>query len=542
MKILRNRKKAGYWIFLICCICFIDSTSSASSDYWPTAGWRTSTPEEQGMNSEKLNDMLDETLREKYSIDSITIVRNGYMVLDAYFYPFKKDARHIIHSCTKSITSAAFGIAVDKGYIKNIEQHVLEIFPEKRFANLDDDKKAITLKNLLTMTSGLTTEDSYIYRWKGLNEMVQKKDWVQYVLDRPMAEKPGTRFEYSNCVTFLLSAVIQKATKQKTFDFMKKYLFKPLGIKDVKWAAAPLGINVGYGRMWLTPHDMAKIGWLYLNNGHWDDQQVISEQWIKDSTQKQFNATLFDGYGYQWWISPDKFYAAVGYGGQLIFVLPKKNMVVVFTSTLKDKDFFLPENLLNEFIIPAVVSDTPLPENSKQTARSNALINKGAESRPYVWQTEEEGIAIDSLFTRTAKPAFKLKYPVGCFKIELNPMLPHQVMSMRTLDQNRFAAYVIDVADNVSLQDFGPKYYVPKFKDFSPKSSDITIISNKEIVLEEKTSAYRMDIKYKYKGWPMNLVVVAAQRQNKFVYVVVGGWGGRSLEDGVKIVESLTFK
>lgn len=249
MKILRNRKKAGYWIFLICCICFIDSTSSASSDYWPTAGWRTSTPEEQGMNSEKLNDMLDETLREKYSIDSITIVRNGYMVLDAYFYPFKKDARHIIHSCTKSITSAAFGIAVDKGYIKNIEQHVLEIFPEKRFANLDDDKKAITLKNLLTMTSGLTTEDSYIYRWKGLNEMVQKKDWVQYVLDRPMAEKPGTRFEYSNCVTFLLSAVIQKATKQKTFDFMKKYLFKPLGIKDVKWAAAPLGINVGYGRM-----------------------------------------------------------------------------------------------------------------------------------------------------------------------------------------------------------------------------------------------------------------------------------------------------
>ena len=113
-------------------------------DYWPTAGWQTSTPEEQGMHSEKLSDMLEKILREKYRIDSITIIRNGHIVLDAYFYPFKKDSKHIIHSCTKSITSAAFGIAVDKGYIKNIEQPVVEIFHEKQFSNFGDDKKAIT--------------------------------------------------------------------------------------------------------------------------------------------------------------------------------------------------------------------------------------------------------------------------------------------------------------------------------------------------------------------------------------------------------------
>ena len=425
--------------------CNFGLAAEKKPGYWPNAGWRTSTPEEQGMHSEKLSDMLEKTLREKYSIDSITIIRNGHMVLDAYFYPFKKDSKHIIHSCTKSITSAAFGIAVDKGYIKSLEQHVIEIFPEKEFANLDDDKKAITLKNLLTMTSGLNTEDSYIYRWKGLNDMVQKKDWVQYVLDRPMAEKPGTRFEYSNCVTFLLSAIIQKTTKQKTFDFMKNYLFGPLGITDVKWATAPEGINVGYGRMWLTPHDMAKIGWLYLNKGRWGDQQIISEKWVKDSTQKHFYATLFDGYGYQWWISPDKFYAAVGYGGQFIFVVPKKNMVVVFTSTLESNDFYLPENLLNKFIMTAAASDTPLPGYSKQTARLNSVINKGAESRPYVWKTKDEGVAKDSLFTRTAMPAFKLRYPTVCFKVELNPKLPHQVMSMRTLDKDRVAAYVVEV-------------------------------------------------------------------------------------------------
>jgi CubicO group peptidase (beta-lactamase class C family) len=544
MEILHNRirKNVGYWIIPFFLLYLFLSTSSASSDYWPTEGWRTSTPEEQGMHSEKLNSMLEETLRKKHSIDSITIVRNGYMVLDAYFYPFKKDTKHIVHSCTKSITSAAFGIAVDKGYIKSLQQFVLEIFSDKQFANLDEDKKSITLKNLLTMTSGLETEDSYIYDWKGLNEMVQKKDWVQHVLDRPMAEKPGTRFEYSNGVTFLLSAIIQKTTKQKTFDFMKQYLFGPLGITDVKWATTPEGINVGYGRMWLTPHDMAKIGWLYVNSGRWGDQQIISEKWIKDSTQKHFNATLFDGYGYQWWISPDKFYAAVGYGGQFIFVVPKKNMVVVFTSTLKRNDFFIPENLLNEFIIRAAVSDAPLPENPKQMTRLNSLIDEGAAARPYVWKTEEEGVAIDSLFTRTAMPAFKLKYPTGCFKNELDPKLPHQVMSMRTLHRIQFAAYVVDAVNNIGLKDFGPKYYVPGLKDFSPNFSDIKIVSNKEIVLKGNTAAYRIDIKCKYKVWPMNLVVVAAQKQNKYVYVAAGGWAGRSLEDGVKIAESLTFE
>ena len=128
---------------------------------------------------------------------------------------------------------------MDQGYIKNLQQRVIEIFPEKQFSNLNDEKKAITLKNLLTMTSGLNTKDSYIYNWSGLNAMTQAEDWVQNVLDRPMAEKPGTQFEYSNCVTFMLSAIIQKTTKQNTFKFMKKHLFGPLGIKDVRWASSP---------------------------------------------------------------------------------------------------------------------------------------------------------------------------------------------------------------------------------------------------------------------------------------------------------------
>ncbi len=542
MKPLRNRKKLCYRLFIVCLILLFLVPCVDSSDYWPTAGWRTSTPEKQGMDSRKLADMMEKTLEEKYKIDSITIVRNGYIVLDAYFYPFKKDAKHIIHSCTKSITSAAFGIAVEKGYIKNLNQPVLDFFPENRFANVNEDKKSITLKDLLTMASGLKTEDSYLYRWKGLNEMVQQEDWVQYVLDRPMAEKPGTRFEYSNCVTFLLSAIIQTATKQNTFDFIKQHLFRPLRITDVSWVAAPNGVCVGYGGMWLNPHDMAKIGWLYLNNGRWEDQQIISEKWVADSTQKKINATLYDGYGYQWWVSYDKFYAAVGHRGQFIYVLPTQNMVVVFTSGLEGADFFIPENLLNKYIVPAAISQTTLPEIPEQTVRLNSYVKKGATSRPYVWKTKEEGTALDGIFTRTATPSFKLTYPTGSTKIDLDPGLAYQVMAVETLDRDRVEIFVADVEGNIELKDFGPKYYVPKLTDFAPDISDVKMISNQEISLEGNVQAYRIEIKYMRNVWPIDLVVVVAQREDKYVFVAAGGWAGHSLVDEIKAAESLSFE
>jgi CubicO group peptidase (beta-lactamase class C family) len=493
------------------------------------------------MDSEKLNDMLAETLEEKYHLDSLTIIRNGYMVLDAYFYPFKKDARHIIHSCTKSITSAAFGIAVNRGYIKDLDQPIYQIFPEREIAGLDDVKKTITFKHLLTMTSGLQTDDSYIYQWRGLNEMVQADDWVQLVLDRPMAEPPGTRFEYSNCVTFLLSAIIQKTTGMNTFEFMQKYLFGPLEVSDVKWETSPAGISVGYGAMSLTPHDMAKIGWLYLNKGRWGDQQLVPEKWVAESTRKHISATLFEGYGYQWWVTPGKYYAAVGYKGQFIFVVPEKNMVAVFTSFLDQVDFYIPEELLNRYIIPAVVSDNPLPENASQAVRLKGLMDKCGESLPYAWHTEAEGVAVDSQFRRTAEPAFTFTYPPGAFKLELDPTLPNQVMTMRTQDNIRFAAYIVDVANQIRLEYFGPNHYA-RLLSLNPKISDLTVVSNRSIFLDGGTPAYRTDIKFRYGGSPTNLVLVVAKKQDRYVYVVASAWGGRSLAGGVQIVESLSFK
>jgi len=330
---------------------------------WPTGGWQKSTPESQGMDSGVLIAMLETVQSQNYNIDSIMVIRNGYLVLDAALYPYTQDSKHIIHSCTKSIVSILIGIAIDQGFIEGIQTPVLEFFPDRTAANLDPDKNALTLENLLTMTSGFRCRDSYLYRWSGLNEMRGSDDWVQFMLDLPMEESPGTKFEYCNGASFLLSAIITETTGMSSYEFAEINLFAPLGITDLSWPTNPQGINIGWGELRMLPRDMAKIGYLYLGGGEWDGEQIVPTAWVEESTRKHISATLEDGYGYQWWVDDSGMYLALGYAGQFIFVIPEKEMVVVFTSDLSDNDFYLPQNLLNNYIIPAAVSSDPLPKN-----------------------------------------------------------------------------------------------------------------------------------------------------------------------------------
>jgi len=339
-----------------------------SAHYWPTDGWRTSTPEQQGMSSEKLAKMLEAIELRKYAIDSVTVIRNGYIVTDAYVHPFGPGSRHVVHSCTKSINSALMGIAIEKGYIGGVGQKVTELFPEHPFANLDARKQAMTLEHLLTMTSGLDCQDSHLYSWQGLQQMRRTDNWAQYVLDLPMREQPGTRFEYCNGASYLLSAIVQKGSGLTALDFAREHLFGPLGIVDVHWPSSPEGISIGWGDLEMRPHDMAKIGYLYLHMGMWDGRQVVPAEWVEASTRKHINATLSDGYGYQWWVDASGYYMALGWAGQYIVVVPDKNLVVVFTSDLSESDFFLPERLMNQHIIPAAESVAPLPPNPDRAA------------------------------------------------------------------------------------------------------------------------------------------------------------------------------
>jgi CubicO group peptidase (beta-lactamase class C family) len=331
------------------------------------------------MDSQPLAEMF-ETIREReYAIDSVTVVRNGIIVADATVYPFEPGSRHIIHSCTKSIVSALIGIALDQGYLDGLDQPILDIFPGLSVSHRDADKQAITLEHLLIMASGLECRDSYLYRWRGLQEMRQSDDWVQFVLDLPMAQPPGTRLEYCNGGSFLLSAIIQETTGVSAAEFARKHLFEPLGIQEVEWPANPQGISIGWGELHMRPRDMAKIGYLYLNEGRWDGEQVVPADWVRASTRKHISGTLQEGYGYQWWVTSDGPYMALGYAGQYIVVVPEHELVAVFTSDLAEEDFYIPQELLNAFVIPAVKSSVPLPANPEGVARldaaSDALAN-----------------------------------------------------------------------------------------------------------------------------------------------------------------------
>jgi CubicO group peptidase (beta-lactamase class C family) len=410
VKLLQNSKYLVHPILSIFIIlAFFYSYASASVSYYPTNGWQISTPEAQGMHSKPIFEMMTAIKEKGYLIQNISIVRNGYLVLDTYIYPFKDGQEHEMYSVTKSVTSALIGIAIDKGYIKDVNQTITELFPHKNISNLDERKRSLKLKDLLMMASGLDCNDASANRWAGTIAMTKSNDWTQYTLDLPMAQTPGEYFHYCNGVSHLLSAIIQDSSGMKTIEFAKKFLFDPLGIKKVDWAESPEGNNNGFSGLRLQPKDMAKIGLLYLNQGKWENKQIISAEWIKASNQPYIDGRWNgEDYGYQWWINPAGYYSAVGKYGQAIYVIPAKNLVAVFTSHILGKDMYISGTLLNEYIIPAIASSAPLPPDPEENARLENFLAGTAEAptQGIIWLSEKQGVAKDGLFKRTASPSF----------------------------------------------------------------------------------------------------------------------------------------
>ncbi|HUS77456.1 MAG TPA: serine hydrolase [Patescibacteria group bacterium] len=321
--------------------------------YWPTDEWRTADPEEVGIYSGPLDDMLEAISNRGIGVDSVTVVRDGYVVLDEYFSPYEGEP-HIIYSCTKSVVSTIIGIAIEEGYIESLDVRMLNLFPDRTAGNMNAWKEEMTLRDLLTMTAGFDARDSYLYDWEGLYPMHDSPDALQYVLNLPVIEEPGTRFEYTNGVSHLLSCIITEKTGMSALEYGMEHLFEPLGIHDVEWHNDSMGRNWGYSRIYITPHDMAKLGYLFLNKGQWDGTQIVPEEWVEEATTKHVDATIMDGYGYQWWVSGNGYYTAVGHKGQFIHVVPELDIVAVFTSR-NEVDFDRILSLLETYVIPAVV-------------------------------------------------------------------------------------------------------------------------------------------------------------------------------------------
>lgn len=260
--------------------------------YWPTQGWRTSTPEAQGVDSALLAQAVDRIRIRGLAVDSLLIVRHGYVVLDAYFYPYSADRLHDVASVTKSITSTLTGIAIEEGKIGGLEAPLAGLFPEAMSPYSDPRKARITIRDLVSMSSGLRC--GYAPGEVELRAMLDSPDWLQSVLDLPMAAEPGREFAYCSGNTHLLSAIISRRAHSTTLEFAQRRLFAPLGIHAVLWPTDPQGLNRGWGDLRMYPRDLAKIGYLFLHRGRWEDRQIVSAEWVERATRAQVSVPKSD--------------------------------------------------------------------------------------------------------------------------------------------------------------------------------------------------------------------------------------------------------
>ncbi len=328
-----------------------ESPAVEQGEYWPTDGWRTSAPETQGMNGGVLDRMIDSIQVQKLNLDSLLVIRNGYIVHETYFGSHAADQRHIQYSVTKSFVSTLIGIALDRGRIDRIDRRVLDYFPGITVTDPDPRREGMTLEDLLTMRSGLQWSDTD----QDFNDLFRSTDWVQHMLNLPMVAEPGTVFTYCSGCTNLLSAVLQEAVGKTARDFGKEALFQPLGISDLVWENDPTGISIGGWGLFLAPRNMAKLGYLFLNRGEWDGRRIVSAEWVDEATRKHTPTDGNLGYGYQWWTYPkwDAF-AALGRDGQTIFVIPGSKLIVVTTAggVGHDKIF----QLIEDYVYPAILA------------------------------------------------------------------------------------------------------------------------------------------------------------------------------------------
>jgi CubicO group peptidase (beta-lactamase class C family) len=354
--------------------------------YFPGNTWAVSSPEEQGIDPAGINAMLEKINKETPFVHSFLLIRHGYLVSEVYPSPFTRELPHILFSGTKSVTSALIGIAISEGFLIGVDQKVIDFFPEIRKKNPDPKLEKISLEHLLTMSTGQAFQVSPTpYKTKPI-------DWVEQFLANPsntLVYEPGNVFMYTSGASHTMSAILQKATSRKLSEYAAEKLFKPLGIARYDWADDQNGITFGNSWLRLRPIDMAKFGYLYLNNGNWNGKQVIPADWVERSTRKhietkgvQINAAEQDGYGYFFWMNGFGGYSVHGYGGQFVFVIPEMDLVAVFTGGYDDDVFDTSYTLMRDYILPAVKGDTLVPQNKEASARLTETIRTMANPSP----------------------------------------------------------------------------------------------------------------------------------------------------------------
>jgi CubicO group peptidase (beta-lactamase class C family) len=384
-------------VVIVLLMSAVHRANSSVVDGTPTGRWPTATPASVGLDQKRLATLGADLAKGKYSlVDSFQVFRcdkvvyerqyshdyskiyhkqagvrgplnahltGPYNYFDPAFHPYYQGTDlHTMQSISKTVTATVIGIALARGDFKSgLDTPVLTWFDAASVKNVDERKRRMTLKHVLTMTTGLDWNENTAYDdWRNdASGMEATEDWVKYTIDKPMAQDPGTHFAYSSGATELLAYIFQKETGQDIEDYAEQQLFQPLGMKH-HWKRSPSGLIDTEGGLFLNGADLAKVGYLYLHDGVWGGQRLLTHQWVEQATTP-FVDTGWQGlkYGFKWWLYPRKdgvhfVWMGIGFGGQRLMVFPEEQLIAVFTAwdILKDPSF---DAKLAERLLPAVL-------------------------------------------------------------------------------------------------------------------------------------------------------------------------------------------
>ncbi|MFC1725484.1 serine hydrolase domain-containing protein [candidate division KSB1 bacterium] len=322
-------------------------------------GWEVASLNDAEINIEQIEIVTDKIQKNIFKdIHSLLIVKNSAIVHEEYFNGYTRAHLQDIFSITKSVSSSLIGIAIDKGFITGVDDPVVSYLPQYLNDVTDEKMNEVTLKHILTLSSGMDwDEKTYVYEdpRNSENQMIQNYDWMKFVLSRSIINAPGTVWEYNTGSVHLLSAVIKNAAGLFADQFIEEYLFGPLGITDYDWNKDNMGYQctgATLGGLRMKIRDLAKFALMILKNGKWNSEQIISESWVEESsTQHIVIPENTNNMGYLWWLGEINvnseridYIASYGYGEQTMYIVPKLDMIVIITCSAakKDADIFLP--------------------------------------------------------------------------------------------------------------------------------------------------------------------------------------------------------
>jgi len=336
-----------------------------------------SIPEAEGVSSEDILRFVEAADKNIKEMHSFMMLRHGKVIAEGWWSPYSKEYKHTMYSLSKSFTSTAVGFAISEKLI-SLDDKVISFFPGDLPDTISPYLSEMTVRNLLTMTAGQNPDPTF--------KIANSSNWVKTFLALPVKDKPGSKYLYNSLATFMLSAIVQRASGEKVFDYLKPRFFTPLYIKNIDWELNPQGINTGGWGLRLKTEDIAKTGQFYLQKGKWNGKQLLPGKWIEEATTfkieqapqalqaEKDSSDWMQGYGYQFSLCRHNGYRGDGAYGQYMIVMPKLDAVIVMTA---EKGNMQPQlNLVWKYLLPGIKEGKLASNNEslkKLTARLSSL-------------------------------------------------------------------------------------------------------------------------------------------------------------------------